>query len=135
MMLEMVILATLAGASVKPTCLADTAAPAILAVERIAEIVTRRDGEMVLKRRMLSLPHVVRSEIRIRTGSGECRKAIEAYRASLELMSNDPLADVVVVKIGQERYIVVAVDRMDSREPSWAVYDERWEEKILFRTP
>jgi hypothetical protein len=123
----------LMAAGPKPTCLADSTATARLVVDRVAEIVTRRDGEMAVKRRVLSLPFVARSEIRVRTGGSECRKAIEAYRASLELMNNDPLADVVVLKIGQERYVVVAVDRLDAAEHSWAVYDRGWEEQILFR--
>ena len=89
---------------------------------------------MAVKRRVLSLPFVVRSEIRIRTSAAECRRAVEAYRASLELEEHEELPDLVVAKIGQERYVVVAVDRLDSREPSWGVYDQRWREKILFRT-
>lgn len=118
----------------QPTCLADTTATAQVVVDRIAEIVTRRDGEMAMKRRLFSLPHVVRSEIRIETSGRVCRAAAEAYRRSLELDSDAPLTDLVVAKIGQERYVVVSVDRLDEREPSWAVYDRGWEEKILFRT-
>lgn len=124
------LLLALTGA--KPTCLPDTNATTAVVVDRIAEIVTRRDGEMAVKRRVLSLPFVARAEIRVRTGGAECRKAIEAYRESLELMNNDPLADLVVLKVGQERYVVVAVDRLDAAEHSWAVYDRGWEEQILF---
>ena len=58
---------------------------------------------------------------------------LDAYRASLELMNNDPLADLVVLKVGQERYVVVAADRLDAAEHSWAVYDRGWEEQILFK--
>ena len=132
-MISELLLLAVVSAPPKPTCLADTSAVVATAVDRIAEIVTRRDGQMAVKRRILSLPFVTRSQIRVRTGGAECRMAIEAYRRSLELMSNDPLADVVVLKIGQERYVVVAADRLDAGEHAWAVYDQEWEEQILFK--
>jgi hypothetical protein len=133
-LIALLVIAGPVSSDVKPACLPDSAPTAAIVVDRLAEIVTRRDGEMAVKRRVLSLPFVVRSEIRVRTGGAECRRAVEAYRASLELEEHEELSDLVVAKIGQERYVVVAVDRLDSREPSWGVYDQRWREKILFRT-
>ena len=131
MITEILLLAVVSGPP-KPTCLADTSAAAVTAVERIAEIVTRRDGQMTVKRRILSLPFVARSQIRVQTGGAECRIALEVYRRSLELTPNAPLADVVVLRIGQERYVVVAADRLDADGHTWAVYDQEWEEQILF---
>ena len=132
-MITGLLLLAAVSAPPKPICLSDTSAVVATAVERIAEIVTRRDGEMAVKRRILSLPFVARSQIRIRSGGADCRMAVEAYRRSLELMSNDPLADLVVLKVGQERYVVVAADRLDAEEHAWAVYDQEWEEQILFK--
>jgi hypothetical protein len=133
-LIALMVLAGPAAADAKPTCLPDSAPAAVIAVDRIAEIVTRRDGEMAIKRRVLSLPFVVRSEIRVQTSGRICRNAHDNYLRSLELGTDTELGPLIVAKIGQNRYVVVAVDRMDLREPSWAVYDQSWEEKILFRT-
>lgn len=109
------------------TCLPDTAESASVLHDYLVGLVTGSDSASVATRTRYQLPVVVASKVTVETSSRTCNSAGAAYHAAETPSGTPPISrTLVVVKVGNTRYVVLDPNHLVGEYDVNVVFDAGW---------
>ena len=109
------------------TCLTDTTGAAASLTNYITLLISSGDSAHVVKRQAYSLPAGTAADVAVITKANTCASAGDAYHAQVTPPNTPPIdRQLVVVKVGRDRYVVHDVNDRAGEFGVFIVFDNRW---------